>query len=218
MALLIFSKTTDYRHESIAAGVEALRAIAREHGMEAIATEDASVFCERVLDRVRATVWLSTSGDVLAPEERAHFRTFIERGGAYVGVHAASATELDWPFYTALVGARFVGHPEPQQARLRIEDHAHPATAHLGAEWIRHDEWYEFDRNPRRDVRVLVSVDESSYSGGRMGDHPLAWCHELGQARAFYTALGHSAADYADPTFYAHLSGAVSWALGADAR
>lgn len=212
MSLLIFSKTSGYRHDSIPHAVAALLRSARRSGLDADATEDAADLV-RALPRVRAVIWLSTSGDVLDAAARVAFEAFIARGGGYVGIHAASATELAWPFYTRLVGARFTGHPELQPARLVIEDHQHPATAHLGQFWERSDEWYEFDANPRGRVRVLISVDEGSYRGGAMGDHPIAWCQELGASRSFYTALGHRAEDFDDAAFMRHVEGGIEWVL-----
>ena len=214
MAILLFSKTTDYRHDSIPAGIAALSRWARASGLHVEATEDAGWFEPERLARFRAVVWLSTSGTLLDLEQRRAFELFVRAGGAYVGIHSASASELDWPWYAELVGARFTEHPVPQPARLLVEDREHPATRHLGSEWWRSDEWYEFDHNPRASVRVLLSVDEASYQGGKSGDHPLAWCRELAGARSFYTALGHSPGDFEDPIFLQHLSGGIEWALG----
>jgi uncharacterized protein len=215
MSILIFTKTTDYRHDSLPVAIAAVSELARAQGLAVEASEDARLFTPEALQRFRAVVWLSSSGQVLDTEQRRAFQGFIGAGGAYVGIHAASATELDWPWYVGLVGAKFTGHPELQPARLLVEDRTHPATRHLPAHWQRSDEWYEFDRNPRAHVRVLISVEESSYLGGGMGDHPLAWCHQAAGGRAFYTALGHSAEHYADAAFRQHLSGGLAWALGA---
>jgi type 1 glutamine amidotransferase len=215
VAILIFSKTTDYRHESLPVAIAAVSELARAQWLAVEATEDAAVFSTATLSRFRGVVWLSTSGQVLGAEQRSAFQSFIESGGAYVGIHAASATESDWPWYVWLVGARFTGHPELQPARLRVEDRNHPATAHLPDPWLRADEWYEFDRNPRERVRVLVSVEESSYRGGGMGgDHPLVWCHEQAGGRAFYTALGHKSEYYTEPLLLAHLLGGLRMAAG----
>jgi type 1 glutamine amidotransferase len=214
MRILIFSKTSGYRHDSIPEAVAAVLGLARRAGIDAELDESAAFFSQEQLARFQAVVWLSTSGSVLDAEQRLAFQDFVARGGNYLGIHSASATEEDWPWYTRLVGARFVGHPELQPARLIVEDQQHPATAHLSGVWHRRDEWYEFDRNPRAHTRVLISVDEASYEGGEMGDHPLVWCQQLGSARSFYTALGHSAEDYRDPAFIQHLSGGLHWALG----
>jgi type 1 glutamine amidotransferase len=89
-------------------------------------------------------------------------------------------------------------------------------TVHIGGTvWTHTDEWYNFRTNPRSHVQVLATVDESSYRGGTMGaDHPIAWCHEYQGGRAFYTALGHPAAAYAEPVFLAQLLAAVRYAAG----
>lgn len=214
MRVLIFTKATGYQHESTPEAAATLRQQLEREGLKVEVDDDARSFTRDGLARFGAVIWLSTSGNVLAPDQRAAFQGFIAGGGHYVGIHGASATELDWPWYADLVGARFTGHPELQPARLVVEDRLHPATAHLSAEWFREDEWYELDRNPRARARVLISVDESSYRGGGMGDHPLVWCQELGTSRSFYSALGHSAEHFREPLFQEHLLGGVRWVLG----
>ncbi|MUL40534.1 ThuA domain-containing protein [Streptomonospora sp. PA3] len=209
--VLVFSRTTGYRHDSIPAGVAALRELGREHGFAVDAAEDPAA-C-RELDGYRAVVFLSPSGEVLDDAGRGALADYVGSGGGFCGVHAASTAEPRWPFYAELVGARFTRHPEVQRARMRVEDRDHPATAHLGASWTRTDEWYDFDRDPRPGSRVLLSVDEETYEGGGMGPgHPVAWCRDVGAGRAFYTALGHPASAYADPEFRAHLLGGIRYA------
>jgi type 1 glutamine amidotransferase len=149
---------------------------------------------------------------VLDEHGRAALMHYMKQGGGWLGVHGASTSEYDWPWFEGLVGARFDQHPEIQPAVIDVEDRGHPATGHLGERWEHTDEWYAFRRNPREDVRVLLSVDEASYSGGTMGaDHPLAWCHEYGGGRSFYTALGHDEDAYRDDRFLGHLLGALRW-------
>lgn len=211
--ILVFSKTTGYRHESIEAGVEAVHGLGLQHGYDVDATEDAAAFEPANLRRYDAVLFLSSSGDVFDDAQRAAFEAYILGGGGYVGVHGASTTEYGWPFYGEVVGARFDHHPEIQPATVVVEDADHPATAHLSRRWERVDEWYSFQARPAAGVRVLLTVDESTYSGGRMGDgHPIAWCHELGRARCFYTALGHTVDSYSEPAFLAHLQGGVAYA------
>lgn len=208
--VLVFTKTAEYRHESIDAGIEALSA-----GIDLAATEDAGLFTSAILARFRAVVFLNTSGTVLDNEQRGALEEYVRLGGGFVGVHCAAATEYDWPGYGELIGAWFDQHPEVQPATIRVEDRDHPATASLPQTWERVDEWYDFRTNPRPAVRVLLSVDEATYRGGRMGtDHPLAWCRSYGHGRAFYTALGHTVESYAEPELCAHLTGAIQWAAG----
>ncbi|MET0131973.1 MAG: ThuA domain-containing protein [Kibdelosporangium sp.] len=215
--VLVFSKTAGFRHDSIPEGVAAIQQLATENNFEVEATEDAGAFTDANLDRFAAVVWLSTTGDVLNAEQQGAFERFVGDGGGYAGVHAASDTEYDWPWYGELVGAYFKSHPQIQPATINIEDHSHPSTAGIPAAWQRTDEWYNYRENPRRDVHVLATLDESSYSPGAdaMGDHPIAWCHTQGAGRSWYTGSGHTKESYADANFRKHLLGGIQYATGA---
>lgn len=216
--LLVFSKTAAYRHESIAESVAALEALATKHKWGFAATEDAAQFTANLAD-ANVALFSSTTGDILNIEQQTAFEQFIAAGNGYVGVHAASDTEYDWPWYGGLVGAYFEAHPAIQSAIIRVEDASHIATSHLPDPWSRTDEWYGFRENPRANVNVLLTLDESSYSpgDGAMGaDHPIAWYHEYAGGRAFYTALGHTIESYQDAAFMAHLEGAIRWASGSN--
>jgi len=212
--VLVFSKTAGFRHDSIPSGIAAITELGRSNGFTVDATEDSSKFTVANLAQYQAVIWLSTTGDVLNTDQQRAFEGFLAGGGGYVGVHAAADTEYDWPWYAGLVGSYFDNHPAIQQASLRVEDRSSAATAHLADSWQRIDEWYNFRTNPRTRVKVLLSLDERSYSGGSMGDHPIAWCQSYGGGRAFYTGLGHSAASYQDADFTGHLLGGIATAAG----
>ncbi|MEV1004565.1 ThuA domain-containing protein [Nonomuraea sp. NPDC050202] len=211
--VLVFSKTAGFRHDSIPAGIQAVRDLGAAHGFTVTATEDARAFAD--LSGYEAVIFLNTTGDVLDPTQQAAFQTYIDTGGGYAGVHAAADTEYDWSYYQQLTGAPFASHPAIQQATVRTEDRAHPATAHLTPAWTRTDEWYNYRTNPRPSVHVLQTLDEATYSGGDMGDHPITWCHPQAQGRAFYTGLGHTTESYTDPAFRNVLLGGIRYAAGA---
>jgi type 1 glutamine amidotransferase len=212
--VLVFSKTAGFRHESVPAGIAAIRALGTANDFAVDATEDATTFTTESLARYAAVVFLNTTGDVLDAGQQAAFESYIGGGKGFVGVHAATDTEYDWPFYGSLVGAYFERHPAIQPARVVVEDRAHAATAHLGPDWTRTDEWYSFRTNPRSSVHVLASLDESSYSGGGMGDHPITWCQHVSGGRSFYTGFGHTIESYAEAAFRALLLGGIRWAAG----
>jgi type 1 glutamine amidotransferase len=213
--VLVFSKTTGFRHDSIPAGIAAIRSLGRANGFSVSATETAAAFTPKRLRPYDAVVFLSTTGDVLAPKQQKAFKAYIRHGGGWVGVHSAADTEYDWPFYGRLLGAYFQSHPAIQQATIDVTDRSHPSTRHLPARWTRTDEWYSFRSNPRGSVHVLATLDESTYTGGTMGtDHPIAWCHSFKGGRAWYTALGHTIESYSEPAFRRHLLGGILWAAG----
>ncbi|MFF6908883.1 ThuA domain-containing protein [Streptomyces sp. NPDC012389] len=211
--VLVFSKTAGFRHDSIPAGITALRQLGAASNFTVTATEDAAAFTPANLTGYEVVVFLSTTGDVLNASQQSAFEGYIQSGGGYVGIHAAADTEYDWTWYGGLAGALFKSHPHIQPATVKVEDRAHDATAHLGPTWQRTDEWYDYRTNPRTSAHVLASLDESTYSGGTMGgDHPIAWCKEYQGGRAFYTGGGHTQESYAEPAFRRHLLGGIRWA------
>jgi len=214
-SILVFTRTTGFRHDSIPAGIAALRSIGRERGYRIEVTEDPTWFTPAVLERFRAVVFLNTSGDVLDEFQRLSFRAYIESGGGFVGVHAAADSEHGWPWYEYLVGTRFRDHPHVQESTIRVHDRSHPSTRHLPARWIRTDEWYNFTFNPRGRVHILATLDAATVEGGRMGaDHPVSWCKYVGTGRSWYTAGGHTEESFHEPAFVAHLAGGIDWASG----
>jgi cytochrome c len=212
--ILVFSKTAGFRHDSIPAAITAVKALGSMNGFTVDATEDAAIFNDRDLPRYKAVVFMLTTGDVLDNNQQAAFERYIRHGNGYVGVHAASDTEYDWAWYGKLVGSYFLSHPQIQTATVRIEDRTHLSTASLPENWSRKDEWYNFRSNPRQDVHVLARLDESTYSGGVMGDHPIAWYHSYDGGRSWYTAGGHTSESYTDPEFLGHLLGGIRYAAG----
>lgn len=213
--VLVFSKTAGFRHGSIPTGIKTMVELGKEHGFDVVTTEDAARFNEKDLRPLSCVVFLNTTGDVLDDAQQKHFETFIRNGGGYVGVHSAADTEYDWPWYGQLVGAWFKTHPRIQPAKINVEDRTFPATSMLPPVWDRTDEWYVYRDNPRPNVKVLMSLDETSYEGGGMnGDHPTSWYHDFDGGRAFYTGGGHTNESYAEPLFRKHLTGAIMWASG----
>jgi type 1 glutamine amidotransferase len=213
--VLVFSRTSGFRHDSIPDAIAALGALGAAHGFGVDATEDPARFDDGGLAPYRAVVFLLTTGDVLDDRQQAAFERYIRAGRGYVGVHSASDTQYGWPWYGGLVGAYFRGHPAIQPAAILVEDRDHPSTAALPERWLRTDEWYDFQTNPRGAVQVLARLDEASYGGGQMGaDHPIAWYQPYDGGRAWYTAGGHTRASYQELAFLQHLLGGIQYAAG----
>ncbi|WP_158975185.1 ThuA domain-containing protein [Cellulophaga sp. L1A9] len=211
--VLVFTKTAGYRHGSIEKGVETIRELGSENNFEVVETSDSLQFNAANLKKYQLVIFLSTTGDVLGDEQQVAFENYIKSGGSYLGIHAATDTEYEWPWYGELVGAYFLNHPKQQQATLDIINGNHAATKHLESTWSHFDEWYNF-KNINPDMNVLLKLDETSYEGGKNGDnHPIAWFHEFDGGRAFYTGLGHADAAFDDANFRQHVLGGIEWCL-----
>jgi type 1 glutamine amidotransferase len=232
--VLIFSKTSGYRDEpAIQASNAALAAIAKEHGWPYFVTENGAVMNPEQLGKFRLVIWNNASGDPLTPDQRAAFKTWVENGGSYMGVHGAGGDPIDnhgrtsladWKWYVdTLVGAQFVVHSSIMPGDIHIEDRKSPIAKNLPATWHRAEEWYSFAENPRGKpgFHIIATVDEKTYTPGRatMGeDHPLVWWHCVGKGHALYSALGHGGYMYAEPLMIQLLDNGMSWGLAENGR
>lgn len=230
--MLVYTRTGGFRHAAIPDGIEAIQALGEANNFTVDASEDPTVFTDDNLRQYDVVGFINTTGEILDEDQQAAFERWVRAGGGFVGVHAAADCEYEWPFYGELVGAWFDVHPLPaiysggdfgnlgvQPGTFLIEAPDHPAVAHLPAQWMISDEFYSYRTNPRDHVRVLMAIDEGSYlpdpntsiltpqeiRSGRMGDHPMSWCHDNLGGRAFYTNVGHDPAIYTDPAYLEHL-------------
>ncbi|HWU89349.1 MAG TPA: ThuA domain-containing protein [Kofleriaceae bacterium] len=216
--VLVFSRENLWTHESTPVARQMFLELCASRGFSVIASRDPQVFVERLRD-TDVVVFGVTSGEVLDDPSRAAFEAWVRAGGGVIGIHAASATEVYWPFYTEMLGAQFRGHAEHFTGRASFEHRTHPVLASVTDATVeRFDEWYSFSSHPEAaGVTVLLSLDEQTMPATypddlKMGYHAIAWAHEPFGARVVYTALGHYPEIYAEPWFRDSMADAVLWA------
>jgi len=222
---LVFTKTNGWHHDSINAAVSAVEQLGKKHDFDVFWTEDANrVFKDEELAKYQVVMFLLTTGDVLNDEQQAAFERYIRKGGGFVGVHSASDTEYDWPWYTKMVGHMFHIHPVVQSATVEVKDFNFPGMDRFAPRFLFTEEWYEFDASRSDQLHYLLAVDESTYKpqvewadrhvkGVGMGSfHPISWFQYYDGGRAFYTALGHLPGAYSDEQFMHHIYGGLYWA------
>ncbi|WP_055692934.1 ThuA domain-containing protein [Streptomyces prasinopilosus] len=223
--VLLFTKTAPgaYRHDSIPAAITMFDQVAAERGWELTKSENAAVFNDADLAEYDVVAMVQTSGMVWQTDaQRQAVQKYVRNGGGIAAVHNTldMGIENDFPWWDQLVngGAHMPAHsPGSLKGTAKVADRVHPSTAHLPDRWERTEEWYNFDPNPRGDVHVLVTADETTYNPGSeaMGpDHPISWCRDAEGGSVWATAMGHDAASYSDPNFRNHVVGGVEAAGG----
>lgn len=214
--VLVFYKTKGFHHNSIIAGTRAITKLGSRNNFDVTCTDDPEKFTDKNLQLYKAVIFLNTTGNVLNSLQQKAFENYMKNGGGFMGIHSAADTEYDWPWYGKLVGAYFKSHPAIQNASLNVFNSEHISTKHLPKQWLRKDEWYNF-KFLANDLKVLITIDESSYRGGENGKfHPICWYHNYAGGKAFYTALGHTKKSYSDPLFLNHLLGGIKFVIGTD--
>ncbi len=153
------------------------------------------------------------------------FVDYIENGkGGWIGFHHATLLgEFDgypmWHWFSDFMGGiRFQNYiAELADGTVNVEDAAHPVMKGVEASFvIPDDEWYTFDKNPRENVRVLATVDESTYEPAseiKMGDHPVVWTNEAMKAKNVYFLMGHTPQLIETEAFTKMFSNAIDWCL-----
>ncbi|MEI9944711.1 MAG: ThuA domain-containing protein [Chitinophagaceae bacterium] len=219
--VLLVAATNGWRHESVHAGVLAIQELGVKNFFDVVYYENPKGINDKYLEQFQVVIFLCTTGDILDSAQQKAMERFIQAGKGFVGIHSASDTEYDWPWYTKLVGRMFKIHPAVQSAKLRVIDKTFPGLeGFVDRVWT--DEWYDFQPETISGLNYVLSVDETTYNpkvqwGEKKSDgmgklHPIAWYHNYDGGRSFYTALGHLPTNFSDPAFLNHLYAGILWA------
>tara|TARA_B100001778_G_scaffold65751_1_gene51602 strand:+ start:119 stop:850 length:732 start_codon:yes stop_codon:yes gene_type:complete len=214
-SVLIYSFTDGFvHHDAIKYGEKLIIDLGKKNDFNVKHAKTQKAFMEEKLANFDAIIFLCTTLDVLDKSGENELKNFINSGKGFVGIHSASDTEYDWPWFGRLVGAYFFNHPEgTHSATIHTTSSNSFFTSHLEKKWEIEDEWYNFNyRN--LDIEPLLMLDEKTYEGGLNGEnHPITWFHEFDGGRSFYTGLGHRKETYQDIRFQKLLEKGILYAI-----
>ncbi len=221
--ILIYTRNgKGYVHENIGASVVALKKLCIDNGYVPESTDDPAVFSSDKLKTISCIIFSNTNNEAFESDaQKQAFVDYTHRGGGFVGIHSASGSERQWPWFWAMLGGKFVRHPVLQKFTIKVIDKTHPSTSFMGETWEWEDECY-FTNQLNPDIRVLLAADLTTikdekkveYPGVTFGDYfPLAWYHEFEGGRQFYTSLGHKAEYYKNENFLKHILGGITWSM-----
>jgi len=236
--MLVLTRTAAFRHDgSINSGKTMLEAIAAEQGFEVefkgsvivpgndqethrLSSEEiAATITAENLARFEIIFHLNTTGDMLNGAQQDIYEAWMKNNGAFAGVHAATDTEQQWPFYSEVTGQYYNGHgnantPDQIQLEPAAVAESFPALVFGGGDnlpnpWQRNEEWYKFDNH-----QVWSAKPGFKILGRKAADsQPIMWVREWETFRAFYTAIGHDTAVFQDPVVKKHITGGIMWAV-----
>jgi uncharacterized protein len=221
--VLVYTKNgKGYVHENIATSVEAIRSLGAQNGFSVDASEDPKVFTPENLKQYNAIVFSNSNNEGFDTDaQREAFKKYVQAGGGVVGIHIATGTERQWPYFAAVMGGRFVRHPKLQRFTVTVKDRTHPATKGLPPAFEWEDECYLFDRiNPS--IKVLLTTDPSKIDDPKRtetpAEYPLSWYNTYDGGRQYYIALGHKKEHYAEPLFRQQVLGGILWVMSENSK
>lgn len=185
----------------------------QQHGFRYAATNDWSRMRIDTMQKYQVVIFLDSRPDSM-PYRKA-FEHYMQNGGAWLGFHFAafamdkSAFPQNWPWYhEEFLGAgQYVSNTwKPTSAVLRVESKGLrmmkgiPDTFRSAP-----NEWYRWEFNVKEnpDIRVLLSIDSTSFPLGtgpkpheiwHSGYYPVAWTNT--SYRMVYMNMGHNDMDY----------------------
>jgi type 1 glutamine amidotransferase len=211
-----------YVHDNIPASVDAIKKMGAENGFAVDVSEDPGAFTDSNLKKYAALIFSNSNNEAFANEsQRSAFKQYIQSGGGFVGIHSASGSERDWPYFRSVLGGKFAAHPRMQPFTVQVVDRSFPATKGLPPQFAWTDECYFIgDLNP--DIRPVLVTDRTKLTGldamkidtsSFPNPMPLAWYHQFDGGREFYVALGHNKEDYTNPILYGIIKNGILWSL-----
>lgn len=231
--ILVFSKTNGYNHEqAILSAKQLFDSLGLANKWKIYHSDNGALFSSSILSAFDLIIWNNVSGRVLTDSQRAHFVDYIEKGGGFLGIHAAGDFSHHWDWYEdRLIGAHFSHHtmfPQLQTAILQKEcEDSFFNCESLPSNWMLEEEWYIFSDNPRNNgKKILYTVDKSYMDtigllsmidpSKRLGmgkGHPIVWYGKLRNGRTMYSALGHTAASFEKLPHILLLESGIKWIM-----
>ncbi|NBA86875.1 ThuA domain-containing protein [Emticicia sp. CRIBPO] len=230
-AVLLFSKTTGFRHSgSIDASKQVIAGLAKKNNWFVYETEEGGVFNPDQLSKFSTVIFDNSTGEVINEEQKRALEKYVENGGSLVGIHGSGDNSHHWDWYVKnLLGAEFSHHAitkDLQKTDVQLESKTDSLIAsRIPQKWSHADEWYVFFENPRKkgfNIVLTISGETINSSGnipilasdkdfGMGKDHPVAWYKTTGKGKTFYTSMGHDETTWKDENFVKLIENAIKW-------
>lgn len=230
--LLHYTETSGFDHGTRAVSLQMFQDIGLGIGFTVDDDQTGDAFNSLSnLEEYDVIVFSNTSGNnILDATQRANFEAYINNGGSYLGIHAASDTYRHstangsstgtWDFYAELVGASVQQNPNhvagtPMYQMMHVNPHN--STANIPNPWAKNEEYYYWENGYfGNNNTVVLEVEETIGPNNMVNSYdaprPMSWYRELnGGGGVFYTALGHAVSNFtSDQNFFTHIYDAVA--------
>jgi hypothetical protein len=213
--MLVYSKTSGYRHVSISAGKTMLQEIGAEQNFQVVFTEANDEFNAAGLGQYEIVFFMNSSGSNFTATEKQAYETWMTtKDGAFGGVHSATDTEPNWVFYSEVTGQYNDLHDTCcTEASIQWDSAALDFVAVRGLPnpWVRSEEWIGLKKadawSEKPGFKILSRVTTAR------GTRPVSYVREWGNFRSFYTALGHKEVTFQDADVKKHIAAGIMWAV-----
>jgi uncharacterized protein len=232
--VLHYTETSGFDHQTRSASYAMFQQIATQHGFLVDDDSNGQAFNSLSnLQQYNAVIFSNTSGDnILNATQKQNFEQYMNGGGTFIGIHAASDTYRHstangtntggWDWYAEMLGASVQQNPNHVSGTpvYRIDAiTSHQLLNLVPNPWHKAEEYYYweggyFDSANTILQKVEQTVGPNSQVNSYDSARAVTWYKILpGGGKSFYTSLGHDVSNYnSDTSFFRLLSNAVLWA------
>ncbi|MEP7240717.1 MAG: ThuA domain-containing protein [Devosia sp.] len=155
-----------------------------------------------------------TTSDKISGDAAKNLAAAIASGVGMGGHHGTMGDSFhDSPLYQYIVGGQWVAHPgNAVDYTVDVVKPDDPVMQAIPASFPYHSEQYYMHVDPGNEVLAttqFTGAHDAWIDGVVM---PVVWKKRFGQGRVFYSALGHSAAEFDNPTMATILRRGINWA------
>ncbi len=217
MRVLMSRHSEGWEHSFLPHAEVVVKKLGIESGLyEAVTTARSTLITAEELAKYDVLVMATTGELPWAEEQKQAVLDFVRGGKGLFGIHNATDTFYKWAEYGEMLGGYFDGHPWTQEVAVKVEDTEHPATCMLGESFRLFEEIYTIKNFDRSKTHLLMSLDTDSVdlAQDKKGhdEYPMGWCHEYGEGRVIYSALGHPDELWDEQWFQEHILACIKWA------
>ncbi|TGN67899.1 hypothetical protein E4L95_03250 [Paracoccus liaowanqingii] len=149
----------------------------------------------------------------VAPEAVQNLVAAVEAGTGLGGFHGGMGDAFRMePAYQFMTGGQWVAHPgNIIDYRVQVTRPDDPVMAGIG-DFDYRSEQYFLHVDPGIEVLATTTFDGTHAPWTKGTVMPVVWKHRYGEARVFYSALGHVAAEFDHPQMQQILRRGLVWA------
>ncbi|MDZ7847222.1 MAG: ThuA domain-containing protein [Owenweeksia sp.] len=228
--ILHYTETSGFDHNTRSVSYDMLQKMGYAHGFQVINDQTGQEFdALQNLHKYAVVIFSNTSGNqILNSQQQQNFEAYMNRGGAFIGIHAASdsyrhssangANTGDWDWFAQMLGASVQNSPNHTAANYNgtlDQIGVHPTTVNLPNPWSKMDEYYYWESGYYDSLNIPVLQVQSTGAQSYDSTRPMSWYKYLPNGgRSFYTALGHDTSSYqSDTNFINHIRDAIFWSV-----
>jgi type 1 glutamine amidotransferase len=195
--------------------VEAMAPSLSEAGFDVEIVNSLDVYTDEAKMKSLSLIVHNVTMHQINNEQLQGLQTTIASGVGLAGWHGGLCDSFhNSPLYQFMTGGQFVAHPgNIIDYRVNIIDHEDEVTKGI-PDFAVHSEQYYMHVDPGNKIlaTTLVEGNHGVYEWTKGVVMPVVWKKPWGEGRVFYSALGHSAEEFAVPEMKEIMRRGMLWA------